>query len=88
MEMAPPADPSDGEVDLVRIGALRRPDFLRTFPRIFKGTHTAHPQIETARARRVEFGTQGAVHVMVDGEVLELDLHALEVVPGALRVMA
>jgi diacylglycerol kinase family enzyme len=36
----------------------------------------------------VEFQLDAPVDVMVDGEVLTLHLHAIDVLPGALRVVA
>jgi diacylglycerol kinase (ATP) len=88
MEMAPRADPSDGELDVVRIGALSRLRFVAAFPRIFQGTHVRIDGCEQTRARRVEIFGTGPIPVMVDGEVLVLEPTALEVLPGSLRVMA
>ncbi len=86
MQMAPNADPSDGEVDVIRVGAMGRRELLRTFPKIYQGTHLAHPAVSATRARRVTFADPFATDVMVDGEVLELTLRELRVLPGALRV--
>lgn len=87
MQMAPRADISDGELDVVTIGPMRRLRFLRAFPRIFAGTHDQLPEIDLARAREVVFSAASPVDVMVDGEVLTLTLRKLEVLPGALRVL-
>ncbi len=88
MMMAPGADVSDGELDVIRVGALGRLRFVRAFPAIFKGTHIELDDIEQTRARRVELEGIGEVECMVDGEVLRLDLRALEVLPSALKVLA
>jgi diacylglycerol kinase (ATP) len=88
MAMAPAADPSDGAVDVVRIAPMSRRRFLSSFPRIFRGTHGALPEVSFATARRVDFAPAGPVGVMIDGEVARLTLSALEVLPGALRVLA
>lgn len=87
MQMAPGADPSDGELDVIRVGAMGRRELLRTFPKIYEGTHLAHPAISATRARRVTFADPFPTDVMVDGEVLELTLRELRVLPGALRVI-
>jgi diacylglycerol kinase (ATP) len=86
MNMAPGADPADGRLDVIRVGALSRPRFLATFPRIFRGTHTAAPDIEHALATTVELDLPEPVPCMVDGEILEARLQRLEVLPGALEV--
>ncbi len=88
MAMAPSADPSDGEVDVVRIAPMNRRRFLTSFPRIFRGTHGALPEVAFQRARHVAFAPIGPVDVMIDGEILRLAMSSLEVVPKALRVFA
>lgn len=88
MMMAPEAVVDDGLLDVVRIGPLGRRRFLRAFPRIFKGTHGAVPEISFDRASRVRFEGVGTCHVMLDGEVLQLEPLELEVLPGALEVVA
>lgn len=88
MMMAPAADVADGSLDVIRVGPVGRLRFVATFPHIFKGTHVGRPGIEQARARRVELLDAVERPVMVDGEILTLKLRSLEVVPGALRVIA
>lgn len=87
MNMAPGADPADGEVDVVRVGALGRARFLATFPKIFAGTHTAASDIEQTTAKVVELDLDGPVSCMVDGEILEARLTRLTVLHHALQVM-
>ena len=88
MMIAPDADAADGWLEVVRMGPLGRSELVAAFPRIFKGTHRALPQYEATRAMRVALTLDGPVAVMVDGEVLSLQLEALEVLPGALQVVA
>ena len=88
MQMAPRASVSDGELDVIRIGAMPRRLFLARFPSIFQGTHVSKPGIEQTRARRVDFAIGHAVDCMVDGEILSLEPQSLEVVPHALTVIA
>lgn len=88
MQMAPRADVSDGELDVIRIGAMPRRRFLARFPSIFQGTHVTKPGVEQSRARRVDFTIGHAVDCMVDGEILSLEPESIEVVPHALTVIA
>jgi len=88
MMMAPAADPTDGRLDVIRVGALSRLRFLRTFPEIFDGTHTSSPGVTATTAATVQFDLPGPVDVMVDGEVLSLHLERLEVLPGAVDFLA
>jgi YegS/Rv2252/BmrU family lipid kinase len=88
MEMAPGADTVDGRLDVVEVGALGRLSLLATFPRIFKGTHVTHPAVRAAQARTVRFELEGELPVLVDGEILRLRPHSLEVLPGAIDIRA
>ncbi len=88
MRMAPAADPTDGRVDVIRVGALGRPRFLATFPKIFAGTHVSAPHIEATTAQAVELDLASPVDVMIDGEVVRVRPTRLEVLPGAVEVLA
>jgi YegS/Rv2252/BmrU family lipid kinase len=87
MMMAPKADPTDGRVDVIRVGTLPRLPFVATFPKIFSGTHVDRPEVEEAQVRRVEFLEPREQDVMVDGEIVRLAIRSLEVVPEAIEVM-
>ena len=86
MMMAPDASTRDGLLDIIRVGELGRVSLLRTFPKIFKGTHVQHPAVASHQAASVEFALDAAVDVMIDGEMLKLNPTRLEVVPGAIEV--
>ncbi|MCB9594592.1 MAG: diacylglycerol kinase family lipid kinase [Sandaracinaceae bacterium] len=88
MMMAPHADPTDGALDVIRISAMGRAPFVRSFPSIFRGKHVLHPKVEETRAKTIDLDLASPVDVMVDGEVLELALRRLEVIPGAVEVVA
>jgi diacylglycerol kinase (ATP) len=86
MMMAPEADTADGRIAYVRVGPLGRISLLRTFPKIFKGTHVLHPAVSQSQVEAVEFDLDGPIDVMVDGEALQVRPRRLSVLPGALRV--
>lgn len=86
MMMAPGAEIDDGCIDLVRVAPLGRFDLLRTFPKIFKGTHVQHPAVRTSKVQAVDFDLQEELDVMVDGEALRVVPKSLRVLPGALDV--
>jgi len=88
MKMAPRADVSDGELDVIRIGKMPRRKFLPWFPSIFRGEHVTKEGVEQTRARRVDFAIEGDVDCMVDGEILRLTPRSIEVLPKALKVVA
>jgi diacylglycerol kinase (ATP) len=86
MRIAPDALVDDGMLDLVTVGPVGRLDLLRTFPRIFAGTHTSHPAVTVRRGRVIAFEMDDETDVMIDGESMRLRLESVEVVPSALSV--
>ena len=86
MKMAPDAVIDDGLLDLVTAGLVGRLDLVRTFPRIFAGTHVRHPAVRVRRARSVELAFTAPGNVMIDGESLRLEIECVDVVPAAILV--
>lgn len=88
MMIAPQAEINDGLVEYVRWGPIGRLGLIRNLPGLYDGTHIEHPLAERKAVRRVEFNLEGPADVMVDGEVLTLHCEKLDVLPGALNVVA
>ena len=88
MMIAPQADINDGLIEYVRWGPIGRVGLIRNLPTLYDGTHVTHPLAERKAVRRVEFNLDAPVDVMVDGEVLTLLCQELDVLPGALNVVA
>ncbi len=86
--IAPHADPCDGRLDVIRSVKMGRVAFVKNIAGAYRGKHVDDPRVEERRARRVEFLEPCERLVMLDGEILPLTLHSLEVLPGALQVMA
>ncbi len=86
MKIAPHADPSDGLIEVVRWGPIGRIGLLRTLPRLYDGSHIEHPLASRCAARHVEFDLAAPVDVMIDGEVANLQVRSLDILPGALDV--
>jgi diacylglycerol kinase (ATP) len=86
MMMAPDADPSDGQVDVIAVGELGRRSLIRTFPKIFDGSHLRHPAVSATRAKSVVFDLPGPADAMIDGEVISLWPERLDVLHHALDV--
>ena len=86
MRVAPHASYDDGFLDIVILHRVSRAEFLRVFPRVFRGTHVTHPQVQILRGRHVRLEAPGIV-TQADGERFEPLPLDLEVVPGALTVV-
>lgn len=88
MKIAPEARIDDGLLDLCIVGETGRWEFLRTFPRVFKGTHVTHPKVTMLRARHVLLESDPPLPVLIDGEVIGTTPREFEIVPHAIEVMA
>jgi len=89
MRVCPSARVDDGQLELTWVGPVSKPAFLRVFPRVFAGTHLAHPQVRAFSGSRVSIDAHGQV-AYADGERfgalpvdIELETGALEVVGAA-----
>jgi diacylglycerol kinase (ATP) len=87
MMIAPDAVTDDGLIEYVRWGPIGRVGLIRNLSTLYDGTHTKHPLAERRAVKRVEFQLEGAVDVMVDGEVLKVQCQSIDVLPSALRVL-
>ncbi|GAA2150825.1 diacylglycerol kinase [Nocardioides koreensis] len=77
----------DGLLDVVIIKTMSKPDLVRTYPKLFKGTHVHHPQYEHHRVRCVTVAAPGIVSY-ADGERFGPLPLTVECVAGALTVLA
>jgi diacylglycerol kinase (ATP) len=86
MWVTPEAEPDDGKLDVLLIGDVTKADFVRTFPKIYRGKHLSHPKIDVLRGDAVEVDAVPAVPVVLDGEQPGTTPVRFELVPQALRV--
>jgi diacylglycerol kinase (ATP) len=77
----------DGLLDVVIIKPMSKPNLIRTYPKLFKGTHVTHPQYEHHRVRTVTVAAPGIVSY-ADGERFGALPLTIECAPGALTVLA
>jgi diacylglycerol kinase family enzyme len=65
-----------------------RRTFLRSLPKVFKGTHVDEPSVTVRTARSVELvATDPAYRVFADGDPIGTPPCTVTVRPGALRVL-
>src|SRR3954447_9118216 len=87
MKVTPDAEVDDGLVDVMVLSRVSKPEFLKTFPKVFKGTHVSHPAVTVRRARVVSLSSPG-VTAYADGEYLADLPITCETVAGAVKVLA
>ena len=76
----------DGLLDVVLIKPVSRLELVRTFPKLFDGSHVSHPQYERHRVRRVSVACAGVVGY-ADGERFGPLPLTVESVPGGVQVI-
>jgi len=88
MWLAPDARADDGQFDVVLIGDVTKLDFITTAPKLYKGTHLAHPKVELLRTAVVDVDAAVGLPIETDGEVAGTTPAHFEVEPGALKLRA
>jgi diacylglycerol kinase (ATP) len=86
MRIAPDAAYDDGLFDICVVGRCSKLSFLTAFPRIYNGSHLAHPAVSMYRAARVEVKTARPVPIQTDGEVVATTPEKFRMYTGVLRV--
>jgi diacylglycerol kinase (ATP) len=67
LRIAEGAQLDDGMLDVVIIKPMSRGSLVRTYPKLFKGTHTSHPQYEHHLVRSITIAAPG-ITTYADGE--------------------
>ncbi len=88
MIMAPSASLQDGLLDVITVASLGRIELLRTFPKIFTGAHIGHSAVTYEQTSAADFDIDGVLDVLIDGEIMRINPMRVEVVPGAIDVVA
>ena len=82
MLVCPEAELADGLFDVMVLHPISKIEFLKVFPRVFKGTHISHPAVEIVRSKKVSITADAVAYA--DGErVGQLPITA-ECISGAL----
>ncbi len=88
--VCPEARADDGWLDLMISKGCSRLDILALVPKILRGAHAADPRLRLLRAKKVTIESDTPLLVEADGEIAFEDARrlAIEILPGALRVIA
>ncbi|MCX6453338.1 MAG: YegS/Rv2252/BmrU family lipid kinase [Actinobacteria bacterium] len=85
MLVCPDASMKDGLFDVMILNAVSKPEFLKVFPRVYKGSHVNHPAVEIHRAAHVRIEASAIGYA--DGERMgSLPIEA-RVAPAALKIL-
>ena len=87
MFLAPDAELDDGMLDVVISGATSKLTFLRSLPRVFKGTHVDLPTVQVLRGAEVRISADRPFTVYADGDPIAELPCTVRALPGAVRVL-
>ncbi len=89
MRIGPQARIDDGLLDIVAVPAMASLRLLAKLPKLYRGTHLSDRTVLSARGRVVELDAEpGAVPFELDGDARGALPCRIEVVPGALSLIA
>ena len=83
MLVCPAADIHDGYFDVMVLHPISKLEFLKVFPRVFKGTHITHPAVEIVRSKSVTIKADAVAYA--DGERIGLLPIKAQCMPGAMQ---
>jgi diacylglycerol kinase (ATP) len=86
MKVAPGAVLDDGQLHVTVLRKVGTVEFLRVFPRVYKGTHVSHRAVDVYVGREVTLEAPGAI-AYADGERIGPLPITATCVPKALRVL-
>lgn len=70
MKVSPHSVVDDGLLEVILVGEVSRFEFLKTFPKVFSGSHLSHPAISTYQGRRIKISSEKELAVGLDGDVI------------------
>jgi diacylglycerol kinase (ATP) len=87
MHIAPGAELGDSLLDLVIVGDMGKLEFLKEFPKVYKGTHITLPKVTMKKGTDITIESPEPTLVYADGELLGECPASFRVVPGALSIV-
>jgi diacylglycerol kinase (ATP) len=87
MRLSPDSLMDDGRMEICIVEAMGRLELLGNFPKIFRGTHLAHPKFRVLQSRRARIESREEAEFYADGEFHQLLPIDVAVLPGALSVL-
>jgi len=87
MRVAPTATLDSGQLEVCVVGEVSKPEFLRAFPKVFRGTHVTHPAVTMLSGREVRLSADRPLRLIGDGEWFGELPATVAVDPASLRVV-
>lgn len=87
MKIAPLAKLNDSLLDVLILGDISKVDLLKTFPKVYKGTHLTHPKVRSEKAILISAESEERILVYADGELLGEGPASFRLIPATLNVV-
>lgn len=87
MKVCPDAEFDDGFLDVTILNKVSKFTFIKSFPRVFKGTHTEFPFVQQFRVKTAKVAAEGQT-VYADGERVGPVPAQISVVEGAVDILS
>jgi diacylglycerol kinase (ATP) len=87
MRVAPSATLDSGRLEICVVGEVSKQEFLRAFPKVFRGTHVDHPAVTMLSGREVRLSADRPLRLIGDGEWFGELPATVSVDPGSLSVV-
>ncbi len=85
MLMAPDAEIDDGYFDVIILSKISRIGLIKTFPKIFKGTHFEHPSVQSIKAKSAVIKTSPPKNLLPDGELFGVTPTEIKIYPKRVK---
>jgi diacylglycerol kinase (ATP) len=87
LRVTPCARSDDGLLDVCLIPAMSKWRLLPWIPRVYRGTHVAHPRIQYFQTPRLTMDSPQPLELYADGEFVQKLPAVIEAAPRVLRVV-
>ncbi|HLB44361.1 MAG TPA: diacylglycerol kinase family protein [Candidatus Limnocylindrales bacterium] len=87
MRVAPSASLTSGRLEICIVGELSTVEFMRAFPRVFRGTHVDHPAVTMLSGREVHIDADRPLRLIGDGDLFGQLPATVAIRPASLEVV-
>lgn len=88
MHVSPNARLDDGLFHIITLGDWGRLEFLMTLPRVYNGSHLAHPKVQEYVGREITVRANERMFLQAEGELVGEAPATFTILPAALSVLA
>jgi diacylglycerol kinase (ATP) len=81
MQVCPDASLSDGLFDVMVLSPISKLEFIKVFPKVYKGAHVQHPEVNVYRTSKIRISSDAIAYA--DGERIGSLPVSAECVAGA-----